>query len=62
MELDCLERNVLKAIDMSCSVDIQNIIKVYKVCKSFDKTIRVIKVSTEHAIPLQTAIDWLGYN
>lgn len=62
MELDYLEKNILKAIDMSCSVDISDIIKIYNICKSYDRTIKVIKLSAERAIPLQTAIDWLGYN
>jgi len=61
MELDLLQKNVLKAIDTSCAFEMKDIIKVYEVCKSFDRTINVLKLSSERAISLSTAIDWLGY-
>jgi hypothetical protein len=62
MELDILERNILKAIDNSSAFHISVIMKVYEECKSFDKTITVLRVSTQRNISPQTAIDWLGYH
>jgi len=62
MELNILEINVLKAIDMSSCFEIEVIIKVYEECKSFDKTISVLKLAIKHHISPIEAIDWLGYH
>ena len=62
MELDILEKNVLKAIEISSIYQITHIKIVYEKCKSFDKTIKVLKLASERHIPLSDASDWLGYN
>jgi len=62
MELDILEKNVLKAICISSVFQFSEIKWVYERCKSFDKTIKVLKLSSERHIPLSDALDWLGYN
>jgi len=60
MELDLMERNVLKAIEMSSEFRISDIIKVYENVRSFDKTISVLKKSVKDNIPLCNAIQKLN--
>ena len=60
MELDLMERNVLKAIEISSEFRISDIIKVYENVRSFDKTISVLKKSVKDNIPLCNAIQKLN--
>ena len=60
MELDLMERNVLKAIERSSEFRISDIIKVYENVRSFDKTISVLKKSVKDNIPLCNAIQKLN--
>lgn len=60
MELDLMERNILKAIEMSSEFHISDIKRVYENVKSFDKTILVLKKSVKDNIPLYNAIQKLN--
>ena len=60
MELDLMERNVLKAIEISSEFRISDIIKVYENVRSFDKTISVLKKTVKDNIPLCNAIQKLN--
>jgi len=61
MELNLLERNILKAICMSSSFHFLVIEDVYDKCKSFDKTIEILKTSAELHISVEDALINLGY-
>ena len=54
-EFDLLERNMLKAIDASSTFHISEIVAVYKRCRSFDKTIKVLRIAVERAISTDDA-------
>ena len=45
MELDILEKTVLKAIEQCSVFDIKEVVSVYEKCKSFDKTVEILRAS-----------------
>jgi len=56
MELDYLEKNILKAITNSSVFEFKVVKYVYEDKKSFDKTIEVLKCAVEKAIDIDTAL------
>lgn len=56
MELDFIERNVLKAIQASSEFTIAEVMLIFDECRSFDRTIRVLKHCVERRISVATAI------
>ena len=56
MELDYLEKNILKAITNSSVFEFKVVKYVYEYKKSFDKTIEVLKCAVEKGIDIDTAL------
>ena len=50
MELDYLEKNVLKAIEESSVYNFQEIEHVYQKCNSFDDTVSILKLALSEKI------------
>jgi hypothetical protein len=57
MELDFLEKNVLKAISLSSAFTIREIKLIFEECRSFDQTIRVLKYCAERGVSVNKAIE-----
>jgi hypothetical protein len=55
MELDMLEKHMLKALSICSVYEIPDIKKVYLQCRSFDKTIEILKYAQSTAISLDSA-------
>tara|TARA_R110000851_G_scaffold68979_1_gene154695 strand:- start:927 stop:1112 length:186 start_codon:yes stop_codon:yes gene_type:complete len=56
MELDYLEKNILRTITNSSVFEFKVVKYVYDKKKSFDKTIEVLKYANERAISINEAL------
>ena len=57
MELDYLEKNIVKAITESSVFGFAVVTGVYKKTKSFDKTIEVLKYAVKNGVDINTAVE-----
>jgi len=59
-ELDCLERRIISAISQCSPYPFGTCETVYRRCKSYDKTIEILRLSRTLAIDTETAMNKLG--
>ena len=56
MQLDYLEKNIVKAITESSVFEFAVVTYVYNKTKSFDKTIEVLKYAVKNCVDINTAV------